>query len=144
MTEGLPNFYKVSNDLCRGAQPVHEGFVKLRAMGIKSVVSLRSLHTDRLYIRGLGFRYFHIRCCTWRPRLEDVERFLFIVRNSGNHPVFVHCQFGADRTGLMVAAYRIVVQDWDVEAAVKEMVEGPFGFHKIWKDLPEFLGGLRE
>ncbi len=135
----LPNFYRVSDVLCRGAQPTREGFIHLRETGIKTVVNLRWLHTDSCLIRGLGFLYDNISCKAWHPEHEDVCRFLAIVRDKSNLPIFVHCQHGADRTGTMVAAYRIFVQRWDVDRAIKEMTKGPFGFHKIWKDLPIFL-----
>jgi protein tyrosine phosphatase (PTP) superfamily phosphohydrolase (DUF442 family) len=137
----LPNFYKVSDDLYRGGQPNRDGFIGLKHGGVKTVVNLRSFHTDRFYLRGLGLNYFHIWCKAWHPEMEDVNRFLQItwMMSKDNVPVFVHCQYGADRTGVMVAAYRIVVQKWAVDKAVDEMVNGPFGFHEIWKDLLEFL-----
>jgi protein tyrosine phosphatase (PTP) superfamily phosphohydrolase (DUF442 family) len=141
----LPNFHKVSDDLYRGAQPDREGFVELIGMGVKTVINLRWLHTDRIYLYGLlkDVNYRHIFCKAWHPEVEDVKSFLRIL-DEGPRPVFVHCQHGADRTGVMCAAYRIKVQGWEVDRAVKEMVEGPFGFHEIWEDiLPPFLEQFR-
>jgi len=54
----------------------------------------------------------------------------------------VHCQHGADRTGMMTAIYRIAVEGWSKEDAIKEMTEGGFGFHAIWKDLPVYVRTL--
>ena len=68
--------------------------------------------------------------------------FLEIVTDPEKRPVFVHCMHGADRTGTMVAVYRIVVEGWDKEKAIDEMRNGPFGFHEIWTGLPEFLKEL--
>ena len=78
----------------------------------------------------------------WNPKQEQVEAFLKIVTNPGNQPVFVHCQHGADRTGTMVAIYRVVIEDWETEKAIDEMRNGPFGFHEILSGLPEFIEKL--
>ena len=36
-------------------------------------------------------------------------------------PVFVHCKHGADRTGTMVAFYRILFEGWSKDEAIREM-----------------------
>jgi len=68
-----------------------------------------------------------------------VVRFLRFVTDEKRQPVFVHCQHGADRTGMMTAIYRVVVEGWSKEDAVAEMTEGGFGFHSIWKDLVDYV-----
>jgi len=107
---GVPNLHKVSEDLYRGAQPSNEGMRQLEKLGIKTVVNLRSVHSDRDEIENTGLSYEHIRMTLWNTQDEDIVRFLKIVTDSNNTPVFVHCQFGADRTGMMCAIYRIVVE----------------------------------
>lgn len=141
---GLPNAFRVSEQLYRGAQPAPEGFAALKRLGIKTVVNLRLAHSDRDEIAesGIGddaIRYVHIPMAAWDAKEEEVAEFLRIVSDAEQTPVFVHCQHGADRTGTMVAAYRVVVQGWAKERAIAEMREGPFGFHEIWKGLPRFL-----
>jgi tyrosine-protein phosphatase SIW14 len=141
----LPNFHKVSDDLCRGAQPDTEGFLRLLAMGVKTIISLRYLHTDRWLIRDLGFRYHHIRMWAWHPEREDIDEFLRIMtlRCQGDLPVFVHCAHGSDRTGCMVAAYRVRVQGWTKEDAIKEMLEEKYGFHHVYEEIVlKFLNKL--
>ena len=54
-------------------------------------------------------------------------------------PVLVHCWHGADRTGMVVALYRMVEQGWTREAAIEEMLEGGYGYHSVWKDIITFL-----
>lgn len=130
---GLPNLHKVSEDLYRGAQPSAEGMQELKNMGIKTVVNLRSLHSDLDELGETGLVHEHIPMNAWRPKEEAVIRFLQIVTDKNRLPVFVHCQHGADRTGVTVAAYRIIVQGWTKEEAIAEMTEGGFGFHRIWK-----------
>lgn len=134
---GLTNYAKVSDALYRGAQPTAEGFAALKKMGIRTVVNLRSFNSDREQLTGLGLQYVHIYCKAWHPEDEDVVKFLQVVSDPKNHPVFVHCQHGADRTGMMAASYRIVEQGWSVEDAAKEL--GRFGFHTVWTDIAKYL-----
>jgi len=132
---GLPNFAKVSDQLYRGAQPTAEGFAALKAMGIKTVVNLRALHSDRKLLEGQGLQYVHISFKPWNPEEEDFVKFLHVVINPDYQPVFVHCQHGADRTGIMVALYRVAELGWEPGRALEELPN--FGFHEIWDDLRE-------
>ena len=132
---GLPNFSRVSDQLYRGAQPTAQGMAALRDMGIKTVVNLRAFHTDREILEGHGLQYVHISFKPWHPEEEDFVKFLQVVTNPDCQPVFVHCQHGADRTGIMVALYRVAELEWEPERALEELPN--FGFHEIWKELRE-------
>lgn len=116
---GTSNLYQVSDTLYRSAQPTAEGFRSLKDLGITTVVNLRSYHSDRDEIGTTGLA-------------TDPRR----------TPVLVHCQRRSDRTGAMVAAYRIAVQGWSKEAAVQEMTSENFGFHKVWTNLPDWINEL--
>jgi protein tyrosine phosphatase (PTP) superfamily phosphohydrolase (DUF442 family) len=139
---GCPNTYRIDDVLYRGAQPTHDGFKELEKRGIHSVLCLRSLHDNDHTLSHTNLQSFHIKIKTWDPKPEHVHEFLSIVSRPENQPVFVHCLHGSDRTGVMVAAYRMVMQDYSHAQATKEMVKGPFGFHRIWDGLPKFLGEL--
>ena len=139
---GCGNLYKVSEALYRGEQPTAEGFQELEKLGVKTVVNLRSLHSDRDKLEGTSLGHEHIRMEAWDPQQEEIEAFLKIATDPEKQPVFVHCQHGADRTGTMVAVYRIVVEGWDKEKAIDEMQNGPFGFHEIFSGLPKFIEKL--
>jgi protein tyrosine/serine phosphatase len=139
---GLPNLHKVSDDLYRGAQPTAEGIRQLKKLGIKTVINLRSLHSDRNEMKGAGLTYEHIRMTTWNVEDGDVIRFLGIVTDSSRTPAFVHCQQGADRTGTMCAIYRIVVEGWSKDEAIEEMTKGGFGHHSIWQNLTNYIRNL--
>jgi len=139
---GLPNLHKVSDDLYRGAQPTAEGMKELEKLGVKTVVNLRSLHSDSNEIKGTGLTYEHIVMTTLNVEDKDIVRFLQIVTDPGRTPVFVHCQHGADRTGTMCAIYRIAVQGWSKGEAIEEMTKGGFGFHSIWQSLPDYVRKL--
>ena len=137
--EGLPNLHKVSDALYRGAQPEDEGYKTLVEMGVKSIVNLRSLHSGRDEAKEAKIKYNRIVFNPFHPEDEDLVEFLKIMANPKNHPVFMHCKHGADRTGMMVAFYRIVIQGWTKEDAIKEMKEGGFGFHSVWKNLIKYI-----
>ena len=140
--EGVPNLHKVSDTLYRSAQPSSVGMKNLKAMGIETIVNLRSFHSDRDEIGDTGSAYEHIYMKAWHPEEEETIRFLQIVTNPKRSPVLVHCQHGADRTGTMCALYRVAVQGWSKEEALKEMAQGGFGFHGIWENLVQWINGL--
>lgn len=137
---GVANFAQVTPFLYRGEQPTAEGFAELKRHGIRTVVSLRSFNSDRDSLRGTGLRYIRIGAKPWHPEDEDLIAFLKVVEDAGNHPVFVHCQHGSDRTGYMIAAYRMIEQGWSLDAALHEMER--FGFNNVWVSIPPYLRNL--
>ena len=137
--EGVPNLYEVSKDLYRSAQPTEEGMANVKGLGVVTVVNLRSFHSDRDEIGSIDLRYEHIPMKAWHPEVEDVIRFLKIVTDEKRLPVLVHCQHGADRTGAMCAIYRVAVEGWTKEEAIREMKHGGYGFHLIWENLVRWV-----
>jgi len=139
---GLSNFFRVSDQLYRGAQPDEEGFMQLKALGVKTVVNLRTFNSDSEECEEAGLRYIHISVQAWDREDEEVVEFLRVVTDPENQPVFVHCLHGADRTGVMSAVYRIAIQEWSKEQAIQEMTEGGFGFHSVWQNLIDHVEEL--
>lgn len=139
---GLPNFYKVSNKLYRGAQPTKQGIEQLNNLGIKTIVNLRSFHSDKEELADSNLLYEHIVMKPWHPEDKKMIGFLKILTNESNQPVFVHCRRGADRTGVMCAVYRIVVQGWSKQQAIEEMTKGGFSFNKIYTNLITYIEQL--
>lgn len=140
--EGVPNLHKVSEDLYRSAQPSRQGMRRLKQLGIETIVNLRSFHSDRDEIRDTGLAYEHIYMKAWHPERKEVVRFLQIVSNPKRTPVLVHCLHGADRTGTMCAVYRIAVQGWTKEEAIREMTGGGYNFHTTFDNLPAWIMNL--
>ena len=140
--KGVPNFHKVSDTLYRSAQPTAEGFGKLKELGIKTVVNLRSFNSDRKELGATGLDYHHIYMKAWHPEEKEIVRFLRLTTDQSRGPVLVHCQHGADRTGLMCAVYRVAVQNWTKEEALKEMTEGGYNFHGVWQNLLKWFNKL--
>lgn len=140
--EGVPNLHRVDEHLYRSAQPTAQGMKNLKQMGFETVVNLRSFHSDRDDIGNTGLGYEHIYMKAWHPERKEIVRFLQIVTNPKRTPVLVHCLHGADRTGTMCAVYRIVLQGWTKEEALREMTEGGFNFHAVFGNLPKWIREL--
>lgn len=136
---GVTNFYQVTANLYRGAQPTAEGMKQLKTLGVRCVISLRELRSDRHELYGTGLKSVSFGMVPWRPNAGKVVEFLKAAIDTNNLPVFVHCEYGADRTGLMCAMYRIVVCDWTKDEAIAEMKDGGFGFNPTWRQLIPFI-----
>jgi hypothetical protein len=148
---GLPNLHRVNASLYRSAQPSREGFVFLGkqpslASGdrpIKTVLSLRAFNDDvPLVLPSSVLRLEQIRFHTWHPENEDVVKFLRIATTPAMQPLLVHCQHGSDRTGTMVAIYRVAYEGWTKAQATDEMINGGFGFHPLWQNLLRYIEEL--
>jgi protein tyrosine/serine phosphatase len=137
--EGAPNLHRIDDSLYRSAQPTKEGMKNLEKLGIKTVINLRAFHSDKGNIEGTGLLNDELSVKTWHIEDEDVVRVLRIIRKKENGPFLIHCQHGADRTGVMSAMYRIVVQGWSKEDAIREMIEGGYGFHPVWKNIIAYI-----
>lgn len=133
------NFYQVSDTLYRGGRLSRRGAAQLRCFGINTVVSLRIVGGDERYVERLGLNYIHIPFKAWRPDEDQVVEFLRIATNPACQPVYVYCNHGADRTGMMSAAYRVIVQGWTKAEALQEMTEGPFGYNPRWQRVVQFI-----
>ena len=139
---GLPNLHQVSGTLFRGAQPTAEGMKQLEALGVKTVISLRAFHSDADFLKGTRLTGISISMNTWSPTEAQIVQFLRVATDPKQQPVFIHCQHGADRTGLMCAIYRVANCGWTKEDAIREMTQGGFNFHSMWKNLPIFVKEL--
>lgn len=138
---GVRNLHRVTEHLYRSEQPKARGMAELERLGIRTVINLRAFHTDRDEIRGTGLLNHHLRINTWAVEDEHVTAVLRFLRVREKGPFLIHCQHGADRTGLMCAMYRMVEQDWTREEAIREMTQGGYGFHSVWRNILKYLQG---
>jgi len=121
----LPNFQKVNGQIYRGAQPDQDGFERLAKMGIRTIVDLQEFdgraRSEERLVSSLGMRYINIPMRGMEvPSDAAVQRAIAIMNDSSSGPVFVHCHRGADRTGMVVACYRIQHDGWERKKALKE------------------------
>ena len=141
---GVPNLHRVAPNFYRSAQPESEGFKALtKDPGIKTVVSLRAFNSDEPLAAGTGVTLVRIKIHPWHIETEDVIAALANIRKGETTgPVLLHCQHGADRTGLITALYRVLYQGWSKDAAIDEMQNGQFGYHAVWGNIPHYVRSI--
>ncbi len=133
--EELPNFHRVNANVYRGGQPRKGGLQRLASLGVNTVINLRD-DDERADIEGreataAGLRYFNIPVGRFgRPEDAEIDQVLALISASENGTVFIHCAHGADRTGVVVAVYRISQDGWTGEQARKEATR--YGM-KFWQ-----------
>ena len=133
------NFYRLTPNLYRAAQPTAEAFEEYEKFGIKTVVNLRSKNSDRKYLKGgTTLNLIEVPMKAWDISDEEVIAVLRLIKSEPG-PILIHCQHGADRTGAIAAMYRLVFENWTKAEALDELINGGYGFHKIWKNIPEYI-----
>jgi uncharacterized protein (TIGR01244 family) len=122
---GIENFHQVNDHIYRGAQPTTSGFQNLAKMGIKTVIDLREADSrsaqEKQAVEAVGMRYINIPLQGLSaPSSADVAKTMALFNDAAAGPVFIHCRRGADRTGTVVACYRISHDGWDNAKALRE------------------------
>jgi len=135
---GLENVGIVAPGILRGAQPDPEGYRTLKEMGVKTVINLRTTMHEKEAVEALGMRSIEIPISMVKlVEKEKVDAVLAAMHDPANQPVYVHCKLGQDRTGIVVASYRVVYDHWTLEEAEEEMQS--YGFNDLWQHLKHFL-----
>lgn len=137
--EGASNLFQVSDILYRSAQPTPDGLKRLKDLGVKTVINLRAFHNDVKAAKAADLLNEELSINTWHIEDEDVIRVMTILKDPAGAPYLIHCQHGADRTGVMVAMYRIIYQHWTKDEAIDELVHGGYGFHSIWGNILDYI-----
>lgn len=132
------NLYKINDSIYRCEQPGNKDFVELENLGIRSVLNLRNYHSDQDGGKNSNLLLFRVKMNAHRIEDKDIIMALQILCTAPK-PIVVHCKHGADRTGLIIAMYRIIYQNWTKEQAVNELVDGGYGFHPIFKNIPQYI-----
>jgi len=123
--EGVANFQKVDDHVYRGAQPTRSGFSNLGKLGIKTVIDLREpgdrSSMERKLVTEAGMHYVSVPMYGMTtPSNESVIKVLELLEDRSSGPVFVHCKRGADRTGGVIACYRVEHDRWHNDRALAE------------------------
>ncbi|HEV8268772.1 MAG TPA: tyrosine-protein phosphatase [Thermoanaerobaculia bacterium] len=130
------NLYRVEDDLYRCAQPTPDGFHELSTLGVKTVLDLKGGADE---VSGTPLKLFHVPMTAFGLRDDRVLEALKIMADPANRPIAVHCQHGADRTGALIALYRMVVQGWSKEDALAEMNDGGFHHSGLFRNLDRYV-----
>lgn len=127
------NFGKVTDFFYRGAQPKEDEYGQLATLGVKTIIDLRDDPKDfaGATARKSGLKYVNFPMSDKSyPSADTAEKFLSLVTDKANQPVFVHCAGGRHRTGAMIAVFRMKTQGWNVEQAYEEMKD--YDFYTRW------------
>jgi tyrosine-protein phosphatase SIW14 len=141
----IPHFTQVSPGLYRGGRPSEGDVAALREMGVNTILDLEGglfvaetapVERERHWAAAAGIDFEHVPLGPLgAPRADRFDAALAVLTDPNRRPVFVHCHAGVDRTGFVVAAYRVKVEGWTPEQAYEEMVR--LGFHSSlfwWKE----------
>lgn len=133
------NFYKVDEGIYRSSQPSNDEMQALSDMGINVILNLRNYHDNIKKLRNSDIVQIHLPMRALDIRHKDVVRALKIL-GKAERPILVHCLRGADRTGCVIACYRMVYQDWPKEKAIAEFRDPKFGYKEAaFPGILEFL-----
>lgn len=140
---GVPNLHRVTDTLWRSGQPKPEGFSFLADLGLRTVINLRpSVNDDRrtddprLVLARVPMKSRNVGADNGAQVVAALQA---LDQGLKRGPVLVHCRFGSDRTGCIVALYRMLWQDWPRAKAIAEMTGGPYGFHAMYRNIPAYL-----
>lgn len=130
----LDNLYQIDEGVYRSEQPSADDFKALEQYGIEEVLNLRRLHSDNKKAQGTSLKLHRLKTNAHSISIEELTEALKIIhRRKG--PILIHCRHGSDRTGAVIAMYRIVFQGVSKEEAIEEMKNGGFGFHRIYTNI---------
>lgn len=137
------NLYLVDKNFYRSAALRPQDIKTLNQLGIRTVVNLRSFHSDDGLLKNTGIKAVHVGINTWEINDKNVIDALRAIRAGAKEgPVLLHCWHGADRTGLVTAMYRVVFQDWTKQKALEELTDGGYGYHSLWKNIPKYMDAV--
>jgi protein tyrosine/serine phosphatase len=141
----IENFGKVDDHYFRGAQPRGGDFADLAADGVKMVIDLAAEGdpAEEANAKKAGMRFVRIPMTTHEtPGPETIARFLSLVNDPANQPVYVHCIGGRHRTGVMTAIYRMTAEAWTPIQAFNEMKQYKFGADFLHQEFKDFVLGF--
>lgn len=140
---GLTNLYQLSANFYRSGQPSDGGLTSAKSLGIRTALSLQLVNMDSVYEaeEQTGLALEHVPMVPWLVSEDDLVSAMRVI-HAAEKPILVHCLHGSDRTGLVVAMYRILFEGWTRDMARFEMTQGGFGYHEEFHNLVETLDSI--
>jgi protein tyrosine/serine phosphatase len=119
----IKNFGEVeSQAVYRGAQPTGAGLLELKLLGVRTVLDLRDDSTvphEQTVVESLGLTFVNLPLNGFEaPSDKQINEALRILETAPR-PIFVHCKHGQNRTGTVIACYRIS-HGWTNKKAMDE------------------------
>lgn len=128
------NLHQMTPTLYRSGLPDSNAAPLLEKLKIGTVINFLP-ESDADWLKSPDIRQVQLTYRTNHVDDSDVLAALRAIQEAEtNGPVLMHCKHGSDRTGLMAAMYRVVIQGWSKEDALNEMTLGGFGTSNGFKD----------
>ncbi len=138
------NFYSINDSVYRSEQPNSIGMKKLDSIGFKTIINLRNLKSDKHEALNTNLKLIHVPINTWTINYDEMVWGIKEIVNAPK-PVLVHCKHGSDRTGCIIAGYRIAIQGWNKTDTINEFRLGGYGFHEAWfRNIIKLLESINE
>lgn len=138
----LSNFYAIDDGIYRSAQPDREDTGVLTSLGVKEVLNLRQFHSDNDELKNPEIILHRVKMNAAEVTEQQIVAALRVIKDRRG-PILIHCWHGSDRTGVTIAAYRVVFNHWSKAQALEEMRFGGYGFHeKFYPNLVALLENL--
>lgn len=133
--------------LVRGGQPDAAGLKELhQSFGVNTVVNLngKTARTEREDASKLGLNYLSLPMRAEALDVRQVMTFLRVMEEAAETgAVYVHCAHGMDRTGVAVAAYRVVALGWSADRAMAELRRCQAPLHQLaFPNIPPFVRAI--
>lgn len=142
VVNGISNFQKTTDYIYRGGRPTVQGLQYLKKAGFKTIINLendsKAVSSELATAQKLGLQmYSSPLSWTKTPDDKQINSILAALQNSSIYPIFVHCHYGMDRTGLIIGLHRVLAQKWNPKDAYAEMIK--YGFHTEYKALDNYF-----
>ena len=138
----IDNFGQIDPGYYRGAQPKGTDYADLRSLGVKTIIDLTEDGdpAEAGIVQNLGMKFYRLEMTTREtPSAEKIAQFLKIVNDPASQPVYVHCQGGRHRTGVMTAIHRMTDDGWSADRAFSEMKQFKFGADFLHPEFKKFV-----
>lgn len=118
----------VNDWLYRGSQPREGDFARIKGKGVRTVVNFRDeshwIQWEKEKVEALGMKYVSLPWNVKKPvKPELLDRFFAVLDDPKNRPVYFHCQYGRDRSGVMTTLALMRYQNLSKEEAREEALE---------------------
>ncbi|MEN1785635.1 MAG: dual specificity protein phosphatase family protein [Bacteroidota bacterium] len=123
--------YQLNDSVYRSEQPSSKGFRALETIGIKTALNFRRNKKDNRKAKGTAITLIHMPLKTSELTEQHLIEALAAIKKA-EKPILVHCWHGSDRTGAIMAAYRVVFENWTKSDAIQELRKPELGYHEKW------------
>jgi tyrosine-protein phosphatase SIW14 len=135
---GLHNLYKLNDSIYRSEQPDSASFANLKKIGIKSILNITTQQNDTAVSGNQNFNYYFVQMNAESFSNSDIIQALAVIRDAPK-PILIHCRHGSDRTGVVMAMYRIIYENRSKQEALDELRNGGYGFNTIFVNIPKYI-----